>query len=313
MIAVILRRLAMAVPVLIIVSFLIFLLESLVPGNPAQTILGQNATPANVAALTRQLGLDKPLLTSYWDWLREVVQGHLGTSIFTGQSVASELNQRLPVTLSVVGLSVVVSAALGVTAGLISATRGGILARALDVTSLAGLALPSFWIAVVLVAVFAVKLRALPSEGYISFGSSPLQWIEHLVLPVAALSLLGVTAVARQARDSILDALDADFVVMLTANGLPRRRVLWLHVLRNASLPVVTVLGVVAAGMLGGAVFIENVFVLPGLGSLATQSTLDHDLPTILGVGLYFTILVIIINLLVDVASVLLNPRVRVG
>lgn len=313
MVAVISRRLAIAIPVLIVVSFLIFLLESLVPGNPAQTILGQNATPANVAALTKQLGLDKPLFTSYWDWLREVAQGHLGTSIFTGQSVASELNQRLPVTLSLVGLSVVVSAAVGVTVGLVSATRGGLLARVLDVTSLAGLALPSFWIAVVLVALFAVKLRISPSEGYTSFGSSPLQWIEHLVLPVAALSLLGVTAVARQARDSILDALDADFVVMLTANGLPRRRVLWLHVLRNASLPVVTVLGVVAAGMLGGAVFIENVFVLPGLGSLATQSTLDHDLPTILGVGLYFTVLVVIINLLVDVASVLLNPRVRVG
>lgn len=313
MVAVISRRLAIAIPVLIVVSFLIFLLESLVPGNPAQTILGQNATPANVAALTKQLGLDKPLFTSYWDWLREVAQGHLGTSIFTGQSVASELNQRLPVTLSLVGLSVVVSAAVGVTVGLVSATRGGLLARVLDVTSLAGLALPSFWIAVVLVALFAVKLRIFPSEGYTSFGSSPLQWIEHLVLPVAALSLLGVTAVARQARDSILDALDADFVVMLTANGLPRRRVLWLHVLRNASLPVVTVLGVVAAGMLGGAVFIENVFVLPGLGSLATQSTLDHDLPTILGVGLYFTVLVVIINLLVDVASVLLNPRVRVG
>ncbi len=313
MIRIIVRRLAMAIPLLVVVSFLTFLLESLVPGNPAATILGQNATPESIAALDRQLGLDKPLLVSYFDWLNSLVHGSLGTSIISGESVGATLNSRLLVTLSVVALSVAVSAVVGVALGMLSATRGGLVGRILDVASMAGLALPSFWVAIVLVALFAVKLGAFPAGGYVPWSESPGAWVDHIVLPVVALSLLGVTSVAKQARDSALDALEADYIVMLRGNGLPGRRILLRHVLRNAAIPVVTVLGVVAAGMLGGAVFIENVFVLPGLGSLATQSTLDHDLPVILGIALYFTVIVVVINLLVDIAYAALNPKVRVA
>lgn len=313
MIKIIVRRLVMAVPLLVVVSFLTFLLESLVPGNPAATILGQNATPQSIAALDQQLGLDKPLLVSYWDWLDGLVHGSLGTSIISGESVGATLNSRLLVTLSVVALSVAASAVIGTAIGMISATRGGLVGRILDVASMAGLALPSFWVAIVLVALFAVKLGAFPAGGYVPWSASPGGWIDHIVLPVVALSLLGVTSVAKQARDSTLDALEADYIVMLRGNGLPGRRILLRHVLRNAAVPVVTVLGVAAAGMLGGSVFIENVFVLPGLGSLATQSTLDHDLPVILGIALYFTVVVVIINLLVDIAYAALNPKVRVA
>lgn len=313
MIRIIVRRLAMAVPLLVVVSFLTFLLESLVPGNPAATILGQNATPQSIAALDQQLGLDKPLLVSYWDWLNSLVHGSLGTSIISGESVGATLNSRLLVTVSLVVLSVAVSAVVGVALGMVSATRGGLVGRLLDVASMAGLALPSFWVAIVLVAVFAVKLGVFPAGGYATWSASPGAWADHIVLPVAALSLLGVTSVAKQARDSALDALEADYIVMLRGNGLPGRQILLRHVLRNAAVPVVTVLGVVAAGMLGGAVFIENVFVLPGLGSLATQSTLDHDLPVILGIALYFTVIVVVINLLVDIAYAALNPKVRIA
>ncbi len=304
-------RVATAIPLVLLVSFIIFLLESLVPGNPAETILGQNATPQNVATLDRQLGLNKPLLDGYWTWLDGVLHGHLGTSVISGESVSSLLNGRLAVTLSLVVLSVLVSGIVGVALGLISARRGGVIGRILDVVSLAGLALPSFWVGTVLVALFAVQLRIFPASGYVTFAQSPSGWIEHLILPVAALSLLGVAAVAKQSRDAILSALEADYIAMLRGNGMSEREIMLKHVLRNAAMPIVTVLGVVAIGTLGGTVFVESVFVLPGMGSQATQSTVDHDLPVILGIGLYFTVIVVIINLFVDLTYGLLNPRAK--
>ncbi|MGH2860775.1 MAG: ABC transporter permease [Solirubrobacteraceae bacterium] len=304
-------RVITAIPLILLVSFIMFLLESLVPGNPAQTILGQNATPQNVAALDRQLGLNKPLLAGYWTWLDGVLHGHLGTSVISGENVGSLLNGRLAVTLSLVVLSVVVSGIVGVALGLISARRGGWIGRTLDVLSLAGLALPSFWVGTVLVALFAVKLQIFPASGYLAFAQSPWGWIEHLILPVAALSLLGVASVAKQSRDAILTALEADYIAMLRGNGMSEREILLKHVLRNAAMPIITVLGVVAIGTLGGTVFVESVFVLPGLGSQATQSTVDHDLPVILGIGLYFTVIVVIINLLVDLTYGMLNPRAK--
>lgn len=304
-------RLITAIPLILLVSFIIFALESLVPGNPAETMLGQNATPQNVAALDRQLGLNKSLLSGFWTWLDGVIHGHLGTSIISGESVGSLLTGRLAVTVSLVVLSVIVSAVVGTGFGLISARRGGVLGKLLDVVSLTGLALPSFWLGTVLVVIFAVKLRIFPASGYETIAQSPWGWLEHLILPVAALSLLGIASVAKQSRDSILSALDADYIAMLRGNGMPEREILLKHVLRNAAMPIVTVLGVVAIGTLGGTVFVESVFVLPGLGSQATQSTVDHDLPVILGIGLYFTVIVVIINLLVDLAYGLLNPRAR--
>lgn len=304
-------RAVTAIPLILLVSFLIFLLESLVPGNPAQTILGQNATPQNVAALDRQLGLNKPLLTGYWTWLDGVLHGHLGTSVISGEHVGALLSGRLAVTLSLVILSVIVSGIVGVAFGLISARRGGWLGRMLDVVSLAGLALPSFWVGTVLVVLLAVKVRIFPASGYETFAQSPWGWFEHLILPVAALSLLGVASVAKQSRDAILSALEADYIAMLRGNGMSEREIMLKHVLRNAAMPIVTVLGVVAIGTLGGTVFVESVFVLPGLGSQATQSTVDHDLPVILGIGLYFTVIVVIINLLVDLTYGLLNPRAK--
>ena len=304
-------RILTAIPLILLVSFIIFALESLVPGNPAETILGQNATPQNVAALDRQLGLNKSLFAGFWTWLNGVLHGRLGTSVISGESVSSLLNGRLAVTLSLVILSVLVSAVVGTLFGLISARRGGWLGKLLDIVSLTGLALPSFWLGTVLVLIFAVKLKVFPASGYQTIAQSPWGWLQHLVLPVAALSLLGVASVAKQSRDSILTALEADYIAMLRGNGMSEREILLRHVLRNAAMPIVTVLGVVAIGTLGGTVFVESVFVLPGLGSQATQSTVDHDLPVILGIGLYFTVIVVIINLLVDVAYGFLNPRTR--
>lgn len=307
------RRIGLSIPLVLLVSLLVFSLESLVPGDPARTMLGQNATANSIATLRRQLGLDQSWGTRYWHWLSNLLHGNLGTSTFTGENVVSALNTRLGVTVSLVVCCVIISAVVGIALGLMSAVRGGALGRLVDVLSLAGIALPNFWIGIVLVTVFAVKARLLPATGYVPFTQSPLDWAKSLVLPVIALSLFGVTAVAKQARDCALDVLDADYIRVLRGNGVGEARILLKHVLRNAAIPVVAVVGVVAVGMLSGTVFVESVFVLPGLGSLASQATLDHDEAVVLGVSVYFTVIVVVINLLVDLAYAVLNPKVRVS
>ncbi|EXG82697.1 ABC transporter permease [Cryptosporangium arvum] len=305
------NRLALSIPLLFVVSVLVFGLASLVPGDAARTILGEQATPEAVAYLRNQLGLDQPWYERYGSWLAGVLHGDFGTSILSGQDVWTTLNTRLGVTLSLVLTALVVSTVIGVALGLVSAVRGGVLGRVVDVLSLIGLALPNFWIAIVLVSLFAVQFRLFPATGYVPLSASPSEWISSLAMPVAALSLLGIAIIGKQTRDSVLDTLDAEYVRVLRANGVSERRIIFVHVLRNAAIPIVTAMGVVAVGMVGGSVFIESVFVLPGLGSLATQSTLDHDLPVILGLGVYFTVLVIVVNVLVDVAYGFLNPKVR--
>lgn len=311
MLKLITNRLLTAIPLVLLGSLIIFLLGELVPGDPARTILGAAATPESVAALRGQLGLDQVWYVPYGRWLAGLLHGDLGTSLYTGEQVTSALGSRLGVTLSIVSLCLVFSAVGGVGFGLVSALRGGVLGRVLDIVSLVGLALPSFWVAIILVSVFAVRLRLLPATGYVNLAESPGGWFASLVLPVTALGLLGLASVAKQTRDCALEVLEQDFVHVLRANGLPESRLVLRHVLRNAAIPVVSVLGVVAVGMLDATVFVENVFVLPGLGTRATQATIDHDISVILGVGLYFTILVVIINLLVDVLYGLLNPKVR--
>jgi peptide/nickel transport system permease protein len=307
------HRIAMSIPLLLIVSLIVFALEALVPGDAARTILGENATAQSLAALRDQLGLNDPWTVRYGDWLAGAFHGDLGTSIISGVDVSSSLSTRLGVTLSLLIPSMLLSAVAGIALGFASAVRGGVLGRFIDVVSLLGFALPSFWVALILVAFFAVQLDLLPATGYQELTVSPGGWLKSIILPVLALSLHGITAVAKQTRDSVMEVLEADYVKFLRANGVSERSVRYRHVLRNAAIPVVTSLGLVSVGMLGGAVFIENVFVLPGLGSLATQATLDHDVPVILGVGVFFTLSVIVINLLIDIAYGLLNPKVRVS
>ncbi|PRY13052.1 ABC transporter permease [Kineococcus rhizosphaerae] len=305
-------RLALSVVLVVIASFVIFLLMSFVPGDPARTILGANATPDLVARLRDQLGLDRPLPVQYGTWLAGVLHGDLGRSVLSGDEVSALIVARVPVTASLLVLSTLVIGVLGTLVGLVSAVRGGVLGKVLDTVSLFGLALPSYWIAIVLVAAFAVAVRVFPATGYRPFADGPLQWLLSLVLPVAALSLGGITIVAKQMRDSALDVLARDYVRVLRASGIRERSIVFRHVLRNAALPSLTVLGITVVASLTGAVFVENVFVLPGLGSLVTQATTSHDLPVVLGVGVVFTLFVIVVNVVVDVLYGVLNPKVRV-
>ncbi|MFI1391232.1 ABC transporter permease [Streptomyces griseoaurantiacus] len=305
------NRIATSIPLLLIVTLIVFVLQAFVPGDAARTILGENANPQTVAALRDQLGLNEPLVSRYGDWLAGALHGDLGTSIISGVDVMSSLDTRLGVTLSLLVPSMLLSAVAGIALGFASAVRGGFLGRVIDVVSLLGFALPSFWIALLLVAALAERANLLPATGYTPFAESPGDWLRSIVLPVIVLSLHGITAVAKQTRDSVAEVLEADYVRFLRANGVGTTSLLLRHVLRNAAIPVVTSLGLVSIGMLSGAVFIENVFVLPGLGTLATQATLDHDVPVILGVGVVLTLAVIVVNLLIDIAYGLLNPKVR--
>ncbi|MEF2977181.1 ABC transporter permease [Subtercola sp. YIM 133946] len=308
----IVTRLLLSIVLIVISSIAIFFLMSLVPGDPARTILGANATPDAVARLQDQLGLNQPLLVQYTTWLGGAVRGDLGESVFSGDPVVTLILARVPVTLSLILLSTIVIAALGTGLGLLSAVRGGPVGTFLDAISLVGLALPSYWVAIVLVALFAVAIRIFPATGYTALTDDPGAWLLSLVLPVAALSLGGVTIVAKQMRDSAMDVLARDYIRVLRSTGVRERTIVLKHVLRNAALPSLTVLGLTVVGALTGAVFVENVFVLPGLGTLVTQATTSHDLPVVLGVGVFFTLFVIIVNLIIDVLYGVLNPKVRV-
>jgi peptide/nickel transport system permease protein len=301
-----------SIPLVFVATALSFVLIALVPGNAARMILGLLGTQAQEDALRIRLGLDRPLVTQYADWVGNAVHGDLGSSLFSGQMVTTELNQHLEVTLSLLVLGTVASAILGVALGVAAAVRGGAIGRLVDVLSLAGLAIPSFWLALILTSVFAVTLRLFPVVGYVGLTVSPLEWARSLVLPVAALALGSSAVIAKQTRDSLRQVLDQDFIRTLRANGFSRRSILYRHALRNAGVPVLTVIGVVFVSLISGSIFIEQVFAMPGLGSLAVGATAQHDLPLIQGVVVYFTLLVVAVNLLVDLAYGLLDARVRV-
>jgi len=307
------RRLAVSAPVLLVASLITFLLEYLVPGDAAAAILaGSNATPADVEALRHRLGLDRPLWQQYADWLGQALHGDLGRSLATNQPVTDQLNGRLGVTLSLMVGVLLVCGTLGVLLGTLSALRGGALGRAIDVLSLVGLSVPSFWAALLLIAVFAVTVRLFPATGYVPPSRSIGLWLGSLVLPTIALSLVGVTNVAKQTRDAMLDVLHRPFITTLRASGIGHASIVWRHALKNAAIPSVTVLGLAVTGALSGAVFVESVFVLPGLGTMAVEATQQHDIPIIEGIAVYFTIITITVNLIIDLLYGWLNPKVRV-
>jgi peptide/nickel transport system permease protein len=307
------RWLASSVVLLFVVTVLTFLLSSLAPGNAAKAILsGQTTsyTPAQYQQVRHELGIDKPLPVQYWDWLDRLVHGSLGTDLFSGQPITAALGGRIGASLSIIVGTVLVSAVLGLAVGIFSAVRGGIAGKLVDVLSLFGLATPNFWLALVLVELLAVKVRLFPAVGYTPFGTDPAQWLRGIVLPVIALSAGGLAFVARQIRDSMSDVLTRDYITALRAHGLPLRSIVFKHALRNAAIPVVTVLGLLFVALLGGTVLIENIFSIPGLGQQAVTASGSHDLPMIEGIAFYFTVIVIAVNLLIDVSYRLLNPAV---
>lgn len=307
------RRLLLAIPLLFIVSFLSFALVAIAPGNPAADILGLSATKAQYAALDKQLGFNLPVPVQYWHWVLRALHGNLGTSYVSSEPVTSIVNSGLTVTLSLVIGAAVLTAVLGVGLGTFSAIRGGLAGRLTDAFAMLGFAIPAFWLGLVLQGIFGVHLHLLPATGYVPFAQSPSAWLRSLVLPVVTLAVGGMTGVAKQTRDSMRDTLHRDYIDALRADGVPEWRIISRHALRNAAIPVVTLLGTVFVGMLGGTVLVETVFSMQGLGGLVVTAAGGHDLPVIEAITVYFTIGVVIVNLLVDLAYGWLNPRARVA
>lgn len=304
------RRVVWSIPLLFVVSIITFALASLMPGDVASVILGTGSTPEQQAQLTEQLGLDQPVLVQYWSWLTGALQGDMGSSVYSNESVTGMLSSRLPVTLSLAFLTLIVCVILGVLLGTVSAIRGGVLARILDAGSLIAMSIPSFWFAAVMIILFAVTLPLFPVSGYVPFADSPQLWLASLVLPVFCLATSSVAGLALQMRGQMVATFRSDFVKALRANGISPRSILYKHVLKNAAGPVVTLTGLLVVTLLGGTVFMEKVFGMAGLGTLAVNATARHDLPVIQGVVVYFTLVVIIVNLITDVAYAALNPKV---
>jgi peptide/nickel transport system permease protein len=309
--SVLLYRLVMVIPLLVVVSGLSFVLLSLTPGDAARQILGVNGTQAQYLALKRSLGLDLPLYTRYWQWVEHAVSGNLGTSLLTGQRVTAAIGSRIQVTASLVLCSLIVSLVIGVGLGILSAVRGGVLSRLIDALALTVWSLPVFWVAGDLVIIFAVKLHVLPAIGYVPINQSIGGWLQSLLLPVAVLSLGPIAALVKQTREAMLDVLGSEYIRMAVANGIGRGSLIFRHALKNAAMRVVTVLGVQTVGLLGGTVFVEGVFSLPGLGSLVVSASLGHDIPVVQGIAVVFTLFVILVNLVIDLAYQWLNPKVR--
>jgi peptide/nickel transport system permease protein len=305
------RRLVVLVPTVFLVSTFAFILVQLVPGNPAAYILGNTATAAKVHALDAQMGLNRPVVDQYFSWLWGVLHGSFGTSFITNVSVTQTLGIALQPTLSLAVLATIVMLVAGIAVGMLAAIRGGAVDTMLQAIASLFMAIPGFWLAALLVLVFSLKIHWFPATGYTGI-SQPGAWIAGLVVPVVAVAAAFTAQVALQARSSTLDVISRDFVRTLQAAGIPRRRILLKHVLRNASIPVTTVAGLNFIFMLSGVVVIEVLFNIPGMGSLMVNAVNEHDLPVLQGAVVYFSIVVVVVNLAVDLLTGWLDPRIRV-
>ncbi len=305
------RRLPSLVLTLLLISLVTFVVVQVAPGDPAQLILGTEAPPEALADLRVQLGLDRPLPLQYLSWLGGVLRGDLGVSLRHGRPVAALIAERLPVTLSLATLSLVVAVLLALPLGVLAAVRQhsafdyGVL-----VLAQAGLALPSFWIGILLILLFALSWRWLPSGGYVPWTESPLGALRSLAMPVLALGLPVAGVLARLVRASMLEELARDHIRTARAKGLSETQVIVRHVLRNALIPTVTLLGLQLGFLLGGSIVIEQVFALPGLGRLMLFAINNRDLPLIQGLVLFIAALVVVVNFLVDMAYTWLDPRI---
>jgi peptide/nickel transport system permease protein len=309
----VLRRLGAGVVLVVVLSTVTFFLLYLSGGNIARRILGQQATEEAVRAKQQELGLDRPVLSRFGDWVADALRGDLGQSWFTGQPVVEALTSRLAVTLSLVIGATVLTAIIAVLLGVVAATRGGWADRLVQMVAVLGFAIPGFLVALGLVTVFAIRMQLFKPTGYVQFAESPTGWLSSITLPVIALAVGGIAGVAAQIRSSMIDALRRDYVRTLRSRGLSERSVIYKHVLRNAAGPALSVLALQFVGLLGGAVLVETIFAIPGLGQVAVISTAQGDIPLVMGLVLVTVVIVILVNLAVDLLQGWLNPKVRIG
>ncbi len=312
MLAYIARRLASTLVVMAIVGVFVFLLLHLSPGDPAAIIAGDNASPEQIAGIRQRLGLDDPLPVQFLRWSGAVLQGDLGISIFSNEPVMKLVGQRIEPTLSLALTTLVVAVTLAVTFGVLAAWRAGSwIDRSLMVVSVLGFSVPVFVVGYLLIYVFAIWLRWLPVQGYSPIADGVGPWIERLVLPSIALGLAYVALIARITRTAMLDVLAEDYIRTAKAKGVATRPMLLKHALKNAGVPIITVIGIGVALLIGGVVITETVFNIPGVGRLVVDAISKRDYPIIQGVILLFSGVYVVVNLMIDLTYTFLDPRIR--
>jgi peptide/nickel transport system permease protein len=306
------RRLALAVPMLFGMSVVVFLIVHLVPGDPARAILGLNATPELVARLRTQLGLDDSLVSQYVAWLGNVLTGDFGTDYSSSAPIATLLGQRLPVTIELALVALLIAVLIGVPLGVLAAVRRG---RGPDAAaqgvSMVGISVPDFWIGIMLILAFSLGLGVLPSSGWVPFSEDPVENLRHVLLPALALGVGFSAVLIRVTRAAMLEVLAQDYIRFCRAKGVPERSVIFKHALRNAAIPITTVVGMQAGYLLGGAIVVEQVFSLPGVGRLVLDGVLQRNYPVVQATVLVIGVMFIVVNLVSDVLYTVLNPRLR--
>jgi peptide/nickel transport system permease protein len=309
----ILERILLAVPTLLAMSLFVFLLIRLVPGDPVQTMLGFRATPQNVATIRHQLHLDEPLVTQYVDWLSGLLHGDLGRDYISHAPLSELLSNAIPVTLELTFLSMTLALVVGVPLGVLAAARPGAVRRAMDGFVIVGVSIPDFWLGTLLVLLFAATLVWLPPSGYTPFTADPLGNLRYMTLPVVTLAVGEAAYIARTTRGAMDEALGAPFVTFLRAKGLAERSITFRHALRNASVPIVTIAGIQFGVLLGGAIVIETLFGLPGVGRLTVTAINQRNYTVVQGAVLVIATLFIIVNLVTDLLYGWLDPRIGEG
>jgi peptide/nickel transport system permease protein len=312
MVSYIFRRVLATLPVMAIVALFVFSLLYIAPGDPAAVIAGDQASPADVERIRENLGLDRPFLVQFGAWLWNILHGDLGTSIFTNLPVAALIAQRIEPTLSLMALTLVLTILIAVPLGVMAAWKAGsFVDRAIMAFAVLAFSLPVFVVGYLLAYVFALELEWLPVQGYTPLSQGFWPWLQNLILPAVALGGVYIALIARITRASMLEVLQQDYIRTARAKGLDQRSILFVHALKNAAVPIVTVIGIGVALLIGGAVVTESVFAIPGLGRLTVDAILRRDYPVIQGIVLMFSFLYTLVNLMVDVTYTLIDPRIR--
>src|SRR5579872_2227494 len=312
MLAYAVRRILATIPVMLVVAFFVFSLLYLAPGDPAAIIAGDQASPADVERIRASLGLDRPFLIRFGEWLWQIIHGDLGTSIFTSLPVSHMIAQRIEPTISLMVLTVVFSILVAIPLGVLAAWKHGTwIDRGVMMLAVFGFSTPVFVVGYMLAYLFALQLDWLPVQGFTPISDGLWPFLRHMILPTIALGLVYVALLARITRATMLEVLSQDYVRTARAKGVGQREMLFVHALKNAAVPIVTVLGIGVALLIGGAVITESVFAIPGLGRLTVDAILRRDYPVIQGVVLLFSFLYTLVNLMVDVTYTLIDPRIR--
>jgi peptide/nickel transport system permease protein len=308
------RRLAIGIVTLLVASLIVFFVLEILPGDPALLMLGMNATPEALAALRNQMGLDQPIVLRYFLWIGGMLTGDFGRSWTYSAPVINLIAERASVSLPLAAIALFLSTAIAIPVGIFAAARRGRMADTITMgTAQIGVAIPNFWFALLLVYVFAVWLRLVPAGGFPGWGAGIWPALKALILPAIALALPQAAILARVTRSAMLEVLGEDYIRTARAKGMPRRIVLWRHALRNAMIPVLTIMGLQFAFLLAGTIIIENVFYLPGLGRLVFQAINQRDLIVVEGVVMLLVASVVLINLVVDILYAIVDPRLRVS